>query len=216
MKRSLLVVVLALAVCALFLVRTQPTQAWVNNRGQKDVAVEARSSGPINLDSASVMLDQGNTILKYSVTNTTDQRITMLRFEYKIFDANGKLNGGGNWVERVNIPARSPLHRWSSLSNKIEPSDRVVLILLNDAENTVSQTTQSSQSSSSETQYVNAKVRGATRSSSAGALQASLACGTNFCNECYASASSNCKSLGVQSVSCSVGTETCKCEYSCK
>lgn len=104
-------------------------QAQRNPTGAKELPVEVRStSGTVSLEKASIIFDKEFRILKLFVSNKSNQPVNRLQYSYTIYEPDGKVRGGGNSIQKVELPANSPIEQWTLLHNEVEPDDRVVLV----------------------------------------------------------------------------------------
>jgi hypothetical protein len=100
-----------------------------NPTGAKELPVEIRSTGgTVTLEKATIMLDEEFRVLKLFMSNKSSQPVNRLQYSYTIYEPDGKVRGGGNSIQKVELPANSPIEQWTLLHNEVGQNDRVVLV----------------------------------------------------------------------------------------
>lgn len=183
---------------------------------QEEMRVETAFTGDVGIEAATIMFDDSNRVLKYTLKNNTGRTIPAVTIKVRGWSSSGKPKFGESWRENFNAAPNSEVRGWYLLHVPVDPTDRVVVTLNNSEDRWSDQQPASTSPAKRAPEALSFKDPTYTKTSLAANMLQQPACdGSQFCQNCYAQARAFC-SGGVQSVTCSVGISQCSCSFACK
>lgn len=184
------------------------------------VAVSVRNVAVSNLpatllDPHIMASDSGRGIfsLQYSIRNDSSDEISIIHVFLRVTGPSGKVEGGEAWTEKTPVPAGSTKQFQTVLGHKIDPTDRVTVILqgVSSSAGTWKTVMTGSENASTLTAEVEPAISGG-----GGAAPDNACDPATWCAAGHANASMDCGgTTQILSFSCSVGA-TCSYSYTCR